>query len=59
MQARVEFANFMLARFDAGASKLVDNILTSDETWVYFYDPETKVQSRQWIARVCASEISS
>lgn len=49
MQARVEFANFMLDRFDAGASKLVDNIITGDETWVYFYDPETKAQSRQWI----------
>lgn len=49
MQARVAFANLMLAQFDAGSSKLVDNILTGDETWVYFYDPETKLQSRQWV----------
>jgi histone-lysine N-methyltransferase SETMAR len=51
MRARVEFSSFMLEKFDAGASKLVDNIITGDETWVYFYDPETKEQSRQWIAR--------
>jgi len=50
MQARVEFSTFMLDKFDAGASKLVDNIVTGDETWVYFYDPETKEQSRQWMA---------
>lgn len=49
MQARVEFAQLMLAKFDAGRSKSVDNILTGDETWVYFYDPETKQQSRQWV----------
>jgi hypothetical protein len=24
------------------------NIITSDETWVYVYDPETKQQSSQW-----------
>ena len=24
------------------------SIITDDETWVYGYDPETKVQSSQW-----------
>ena len=51
MQARVKFAQLMLAKFDGGRSKLVNNILTGDETWVYFYDPETKEQSRQWVTR--------
>jgi len=26
----------------------ISNIITSDETWVYGYDPETKQQSLQW-----------
>jgi hypothetical protein len=26
----------------------ISNIITSDETWVYGYDPETKQQSSQW-----------
>ncbi|KAL4092021.1 hypothetical protein QTP88_026604 [Uroleucon formosanum] len=26
----------------------IKSIITSDETWVYGYDPETKVQSSQW-----------
>ena len=49
MIARVEFCEFMLSKFDRGSSELVSNILTGDETWIYFYDPETKQQSKQWI----------
>ena len=26
----------------------ISNIITSDETWMYGYDPETKQQSSQW-----------
>ncbi|VVC35518.1 Hypothetical protein CINCED_3A017225 [Cinara cedri] len=26
----------------------IKNIITGDETWVYGYDPETKLQSSQW-----------
>ena len=24
-------------------------LVTVDETWVYYYEPENKVQSRQWV----------
>jgi len=27
------------------------NIITGDETWVYGYDVETKVQSSQWMRK--------
>ena len=26
----------------------LSNVITGDETWVYAYDPETKIQSSQW-----------
>jgi len=29
-------------------SKLLNTVITSDESWGYGYDPETKVQSSQW-----------
>lgn len=48
--ARIEFCRYMLQKFDEGRSELVGNILTGDETWIYFYDPEMKEQSRQWVA---------
>jgi histone-lysine N-methyltransferase SETMAR len=50
MKARVDFCEFMLQKFASGASEAVGNILTGDETWIYFYDPETKNQSKQWVA---------
>jgi len=28
------------------------NIITGDETWVYGYDVETKVQSSQWVSKM-------
>jgi len=28
--------------------RFIKSIVTGDETWVYGYDPETKVQSSQW-----------
>uniref|UniRef100_A0A1I8HUP2 DDE_3 domain-containing protein n=1 Tax=Macrostomum lignano TaxID=282301 RepID=A0A1I8HUP2_9PLAT len=61
MRARVEFADLMVARFDGGRSKLVNNILTGDETWAYFYDPETKsrIGSGSPTRGRCSSQISS
>lgn len=48
-EARVAFCLSTLSQFNQGNSELVGNIITGDETWVYFYDPETKVQSKQWV----------
>jgi len=28
------------------------NVITGDETWVYSYDVETKVQSSQWMGKL-------
>ena len=50
LESRIEFCQYMLKKFDDGGSIYVSNILTGDETWIYFYDPETKQQSRQWVA---------
>jgi len=32
----------------ASESSCLGNVITGDETWVYVYDPETRVQSSQW-----------
>jgi len=32
----------------ANNPNFLSNIITGDETWVYAYDPETKIQSSQW-----------
>jgi hypothetical protein len=32
----------------ASDSNFLGNVIMQDETWVYGYDPETRVQSSQW-----------
>ena len=34
-----------------GDDNFFKNIITGDETWVYGYDVETKVQSSQWVSK--------
>lgn len=46
---RVDWCQFMLEKFDGGNSQQVSYILTSDESWIYCYDPLTKQQSMQWV----------
>ena len=47
-QARVDWCHFMLCKFNNGASRQTDLIITGDETWIYDYDPETQIQSATW-----------
>lgn len=46
---RVDWCKFMLKKFDGGTSQNVSYILTTDESWIYSYDPLTKQQSTQWV----------
>ena len=39
----------MLRKFDGGCSNLTWEVLTGDETWMYWYDPKTKMQSAAWL----------
>jgi len=34
--------------YAASDSSFLGNVITGDETWVYGYDPKTRVQSCQW-----------
>lgn len=47
--ARVDWCHFMIEKFNNGASRAVENIITGDETWVYQYEPERKQQSQVWM----------
>jgi histone-lysine N-methyltransferase SETMAR len=47
--ARVNWCEEMLKKYNHGASKAVYNICTGDESWIYAYEPETKQQSTVWV----------
>ena len=44
MTTRVDWCKFMIRKFYHGRSKLLNTIITGEETWIYQYDPETKQQ---------------
>lgn len=48
-EARVEWCKKLLKKYNRGDSKTVYNIYTSEESWIYAYDPETKHQSTVWV----------
>jgi len=49
-QDRVDYCLEMLEKFDGGRSKRVYDVITDDESWFYYYDPEMKRQSQVWVA---------
>jgi len=50
-KARVDWCKKMIKKYRQGASNLVYNIVTGDETWIYCYEPESKAQSKVWVFR--------
>ena len=63
-QKRVAASKSFMRQWKSGGDRFLDRIVTTDETWLYYYDPETKQQSSQWVtkgsgppekARVCKS----
>jgi len=46
-QLRLEIAQDMLDSVNSNPDFL-NTVITGDESWIYGYDPETKVQSSQW-----------
>ena len=46
-QLRLEITQDMLDCVESD-SNFLNTVITGDESWVYGYDPETKVQSSQW-----------
>jgi histone-lysine N-methyltransferase SETMAR len=49
-QNRVTVSQELLDRSN-NDEKFLKNVITDDETWVYGYDVERKVQSSQWVGK--------
>lgn len=50
-QFRIKWCQNTLKKFQSGTSKLVNSIVTGDETWLYYYDAPTKSQSMAWAVK--------
>ena len=49
MATRVSVCNALLKRFRSKEDDFLSRLVTVDETWVHYYEPENKAQSRQWV----------
>ena len=45
---RVELSKQFIKKVNRGDIRLLYRIITTDESWFHYYDPETKQQSSQW-----------
>jgi len=43
-----DYFQAFLSRYDAEGDEFLDRIITTDETWLYHFDPETKAMSSVW-----------
>jgi len=50
-QTRVDLSMEILNKWDEDSEAFLQRIVTGDETWLYQYDPEDKIQSKQWLPR--------
>ena len=48
---RISASRDFIRRWRASGDAFLDRIITTDETWLYFYDPETKQQSSVWTVK--------
>lgn len=47
-QRRILCSAEFLRRYDAEGDNFLNRIITTDETWLHYFDPETKMQSSVW-----------
>jgi hypothetical protein len=47
-QSRRSISSELMARFEAEGETFLSRILTADETWVHYFESETKRQSKEW-----------
>ena len=49
MVTRASVCSPLLKRFMSKEDDFLSRLVTVDETWVHYYEPENKAQSRQWV----------
>ena len=49
MATRASVCSALLKRFRSKEDDYLSCLVTVDETWVHYYEPENKAQSRQWV----------
>ena len=51
MATSASVCSALLKRFRSKEDDFLSRLVTVDETWVHYYEPENKAQSRQWVGQ--------
>lgn len=54
-RVRMQISQECLDRFNKNQTDFMRRFITTDETWVHYYTPETKMQSKQWTEPGCSA----
>ena len=46
---RVRIASQLLDKYKNADQNRINEIVTGDETWVYFYEPDSKEKNKLWV----------
>ena len=49
MATRASVCSALLKRFRSKEDDFLSRLVTVEDTWVHYYKPENKAQSRQWV----------
>ena len=44
----LDISRYLLSRYEDDPGDFIEGVVTQDETWVHHFDPESKMQSKQW-----------
>ena len=45
---RLDISRYLLSHYEDDPNNFIRRVVTQDETWVHHFDPDSKMQSKQW-----------
>lgn len=48
---RVKIARELLTKYKKCDKRTISNLVTGDETWIYYFEPQRKIDNKMWIKR--------
>ena len=49
-QSRVRLASQVIEKYDKWDPRRLEQIVTSDETWIYHFQPDSKAKNKVWVS---------
>ena len=47
-RTQIDISRYFLSLYEDDPGDFIERVLTQGKTWVHHFDPESKIQSKQW-----------